>query len=147
MGKRRPSKFGTRLVRSSSKISPQFFYRDSHSFALVYDTTDRQSFFNLSYWLKQVKAHGAAESNLMLVASKCDLASKQEVTAEQGQKFADSRGMHFVEISARSNHNVDTLFEHLVSAILRRTDVNFLYAQPDLNVQTVSASNAIQDRT
>ena len=42
----------------------------------------------------------------MLVGNKCDLAVQRNVTEEEGQEFAKSIGVPFVETSSKSGTNI-----------------------------------------
>lgn len=47
----------------------------------------------------------------MLVGNKCDESETREVTVEEGEAEAKAWGCHFMETSAKTNHNVKELFQ------------------------------------
>ena len=58
--------------------------------------------------------------NILLVGNKNDLAPKREVTYEQGREFADSIGIKFIETSAKTAANVDSVFLTMCREIRER---------------------------
>lgn len=58
--------------------------------------------------------------NKLLVGNKSDLVSKRAVTFEQGQEFAKSMGIEFVETSAKNSTNVEKAFMVMATQIKQR---------------------------
>lgn len=52
---------------------------------------------------------------IMLVGNKCDENDTREVSAEEGDAEARRWGCHFMETSAKTNHNVKELFQELLN--------------------------------
>ena len=52
-----------------------------------------------------------------LVGNKCDLEKERVVTTAEGQEFADSIGVSFLETSAKTKINIDKVFEDLAGQI------------------------------
>ncbi|XP_060063030.1 uncharacterized protein LOC132543532 [Ylistrum balloti] len=93
------------------------FYRGSHGIMLVYDVTDMESFQHVESWIQEVVKYGGSENTLILVGNKSDLTSKRVVTYDMGKKFADKLGISFMETSAKSATNVESLFMTMASEI------------------------------
>lgn len=58
--------------------------------------------------------------NKILIGNKCDWEEKRAVSTEQGQALADELGIPFMEVSAKSNVNVEKAFFSLASDIKKR---------------------------
>jgi Ras-related protein Rab-1A len=58
--------------------------------------------------------------NKLLVGNKSDLTNKRAVSFEQGQEFAISMGIEFVETSAKNSTNVDKAFMVMATQIKQR---------------------------
>ena len=58
--------------------------------------------------------------NKILIGNKCDWEEKRAVSTEQGQALADELGIPFLEVSAKSNINVDQAFYSLAADIKKR---------------------------
>lgn len=58
--------------------------------------------------------------NKLLVGNKSDLTAKRAVSFEQGQEFAKSMGIEFVETSAKNSTNVEKAFMVMATQIKAR---------------------------
>ena len=58
--------------------------------------------------------------NKILIGNKCDWEEKRAVSTQEGQELADELGIPFLEVSAKSNINVDKAFFSLASDIKKR---------------------------
>ncbi|KAL5533194.1 hypothetical protein ACEPAF_4970 [Sanghuangporus sanghuang] len=101
---------GTESFRSITRS----YYRGAAGCLLVYDVTSRTSFENARTWLDDVREHADPNLTCILVGNKVDLvetgARPREVTAEQGEAWAQENGLLFVEASAKSGLNVEHAF-------------------------------------
>jgi Ras-related protein Rab-2A len=87
------------------------YYRGASGAILVYDVTRRESFTHLTSWLSDASEFGNPDMSVMLVGNKCDLDSRRTVSTEEGIKFAKDHNLLFLEVSAKTGHNVDSTFE------------------------------------
>lgn len=80
------------------------YYNGTDGAVLVYDVTNRQSFENVTLWLKELHAHISAQLlGCILVGNKTDLGPARQVNTEEGQSLAEKQGFLFVEISAKES--------------------------------------------
>ena len=56
----------------------------------------------------------------ILVGNKSDLNDKRQVSKERGKQLADSYGIPFLETSAKSNENIDKLFNDSTRAFIEK---------------------------
>ena len=79
--------------------------------------TDRQTFREIDYWVKEVKAERDEAVVMLLAGNKTDLrgscTSEKLVTPSEGVKKAAEIGATFMEISAKTGYNVQQLFRTL----------------------------------
>ncbi|KAJ5076765.1 ras di-ras and rheb family members of small gtpase superfamily [Anaeramoeba ignava] len=61
----------------------------------------------------------------ILVANKKDLENERKIPFKQGQDLAYQYGMHFTEVSTKTNENIDSLFEKAALEVLRTN--NYLF--------------------
>ncbi|KAF7846392.1 hypothetical protein BT93_L4468 [Corymbia citriodora subsp. variegata] len=94
------------------------YYRGAMGILLVYDVTDRKSFTNIKTWFSNVEQHASEGVNKILIGNKCDM--KREVETSEGQALADELGVPFMEVSAKSNINIEQAFTSLASDIKKR---------------------------
>ncbi|KAJ3129341.1 Ras- protein Rab-4A, partial [Nowakowskiella sp. JEL0407] len=104
---------GQESFRSISRA----YYRGAIGCLLVYDITRRETFNHLVSWLEDVKQHGNEEIKIALVANKCDLVSRRQVSREEGETFARRNNLLYLETSAKTGDNVDGAFETLASHV------------------------------
>ncbi|KAF1987204.1 GTP-binding protein-like protein [Aulographum hederae CBS 113979] len=96
------------------------YYRGAMGILLVYDVTDAKSFENIRTWFSNVEQHATEGVNKILIGNKCDWDEKRAVSTEQGQALADELGVPFMEVSAKTNHNINEAFFSLAADIKRR---------------------------
>ncbi|NWX57912.1 RAB17 protein, partial [Promerops cafer] len=101
------------------------YYRDAHAALLVYDITKKETLGRAKMWLEELeKRFLPNEIVIVLVGNKTDLAAEREVTTEEGKEFAQTKGLLFMETSAKSNHQVNDVFMAIVQELLRREKEN-----------------------
>ncbi|NWV61084.1 RAB17 protein, partial [Malurus elegans] len=97
------------------------YYRDAHTALLVYDIANKQTFSRAKVWLEELeKRFLPDEVVIALVGNKTDLGAEREVTTEDGEEFARTKGLLFMETSAKSNYQVNDVFMAVVHELLRR---------------------------
>ena len=86
----------------------------------VYDVTRPESFAHLSQWLNEIEMYAPNGGKVvkLLVGNKCDLVNDRAVSTREGEAWARSKGMLFLEASAKSDENVKAAFEEVVAKIL-----------------------------
>ena len=99
---------GQELYRSIAKN----FYLNASIGILVYDVRVRESFEALKdYWHEQLLSTGEENLVLAVAGNKCDLFQEEQVSEEEGRKFADSINAIFYLTSCKESIGVDELFE------------------------------------
>ncbi|KAL9116592.1 MAG: hypothetical protein Q9187_006884, partial [Circinaria calcarea] len=71
-------------------------------------------------WFSNVEQHATEGVNKILIGNKCDWEEKRAVSTERGQQLADELGIRFLEVSAKSNINVEKAFYSLAGDIKKR---------------------------
>ncbi|XP_051478693.1 ras-related protein Rab-17 isoform X1 [Apus apus] len=97
------------------------YFRGAHAALLVYDITDEETLSRAKLWLRDLEKEFLPDEIVMaLVGNKIDLAAEREVTTEEGEEFARTKGLLFMETSAKSNHQVKDVFMAMAQELLRR---------------------------
>ena len=108
---------GQEKFRALSKL----FFKDTEIVALVYSITDRNTFDDLKYWLNSFKETIGEEVIIGVMGNKSDLFLEQEVTEEEGEKFANENGGFFEMVSAKENkQGLDKYITKLVTECLKK---------------------------
>lgn len=95
-------------------------YRRAMGIMVVYDVTDEKSYTNLTKWINNIAENASKNVVKILVANKCDLEEKRQVSRGRGQSLADELEISYVEVSALSNSNIEEAFTGLSRDILKR---------------------------
>ena len=93
--------------------------KNSDAVILVYAINDLLSFKALDQWLSKLnETVDITKKPIIIVGNKCDVPDEErKVTYEEGKNYAESKGYHFYETSAKTGHNIkeafDDMFEQL----------------------------------
>ena len=99
------------------------YFTATNGIMLVYDITNRQSFIDLEYWMKEISDRYNFSDlydspSIMLVGCKTDLQRKRVVTETETMEFATKHGIDIVlECSSKSGENIDKIFELIAERI------------------------------
>lgn len=96
------------------------YYRGAMGILLVYDVTDRKSYDNIRTWFSNVEQHASEGVNKILIGNKCDWEEKRAVSTQEGKDLAEELEIPFLEVSAKSNINIEKAFYSLASDIKKR---------------------------
>jgi small GTP-binding protein len=100
------------------------YYRGAHGALLVYDITRMESLNNIPKWIGDLVDTIGTSVPTILVGNKCDLDDLRVVTFEQGKLLADELSaqykseIHFYEASAKTNLNLEEIFQKLGTMML-----------------------------
>ena len=93
--------------------------KNSDAVILVYAINDLLSFKALDQWLSKLnETVDITKKPIIIVGNKCDIEdSQRQISIEEGKNYAESKGYHFYETSAKTGHNIkeafDDMFEQL----------------------------------
>lgn len=106
------------------------YYRGATGVILAYDVTKPETFAAVEQWLVEVDLHTTHRDVVkMLVGNKTDLRGRR-VSSEQGEAFARTHGMLFVETSCKTGDGVRRAIEELALKILETPSLLELAAAP-----------------
>lgn len=87
------------------------FYRRANCALLVFDVTNKESFTNCDFWIREIKMNSKEDVVIYLVGNKFDM-DQSEVNQWEAIEYASKHGISgYIETSAKSGHNIDYLFE------------------------------------
>lgn len=96
------------------------YYRGSHIIILCYDTTDRNTFLNLTTWLNEISKYASNNVNIIICGTKNDIEEKRQVSYEEAKTFANIKGYVFYETSSKENINIDEMFINSSKILLNK---------------------------
>ena len=93
----------------------------AEGFVVVYSIDDRESFESLKDKDERVVKNKSDDVySVIIVGNKCDLEDKRKVTKEEGESYAKSKGVDFMEVSALKTINVKETFVKLAHNLLEK---------------------------
>ena len=95
------------------------FYKQSHGMMICFDITKRKTFESVRRWFLAVNNNCEADTAVILIGTKCDLADERVVSTEEAQQLAAESGMTYFETSARENINVNEAFSELIDLVYK----------------------------
>ena len=87
---------------------------------LVFDLTNRESFNELTWWLDIIKSRSPPNISLALAGNKSDLIDSREISRAEAEEFAQQHNMIYLETSAETGENIETIFQRLAQRILQQ---------------------------
>jgi len=107
------------------------YYRNCSGCIIMYDLTCRRTFENVLAWLEDSKsAIDQKDIVFMLVGHKVDLESQREVYTAEGESFAQTHNMLFIETSAKILCNVEETFVRIANEIYKRLEDGKVIQKP-----------------
>ena len=76
----------------------------SHAVGILFDLTNRMTFNNVIYWLKDIKE--IKDCPIALFGCKSDLKEERKIGKEEGEKIAKDNNIFYFETSAKENINI-----------------------------------------
>ena len=101
---------GQEKFRSLTKI----FIKDSKIVIFVYDITNKKSFEELEYWYKTIKDVLGESAVLGIAGNKQDLFTQEQVSEEEAEKYAESKGIPLKLTSAKNPLTFNLFLEELL---------------------------------
>ena len=92
-------------------------YRGANGVLFVYDITNRQSFNSVKKWIKETESFDEDIKGIIL-GNKIDLEDERKVDKDELEEFGKERQMKVMEISAKSNINVNECFDLIIEELL-----------------------------
>ena len=103
------------------------YYKDAHGTILVYDVTDRETFVNLVYWMKEVERHCKESVQKVVLGNKSDLEKEDwQISEQEAGNFAERKKSLFGVVSAKEDKDkqVTQIMELMIKKILQENQKN-----------------------
>ena len=103
---------------------PKKYYSKADGIILIYDTTKDDTFDNIALWTKDID-EGVDDDNILkmyLVGNKIDLIGEKVISADNGRKVANEKGMKFVEVSCKWNLNINEVIYDILIDIYKENN-------------------------
>jgi len=98
------------------------YYKGAVGALLVYDISRKETFTHAVKWLEEVRNNSSKQIVVILIGNKKDLENKRQVSFEEGESFAKENGLMFLEVSAKTAHNIEEAFSLSAKQILNNIE-------------------------
>ena len=94
------------------------YLTDSRAGIIVFDITNQESFDHVKKWYDIIKRVALPNIILILIGNKVDLNTSRIISTEQALELAKELGIYYMETSAKTNANIDDVFEWIALQII-----------------------------
>ncbi|EDR30172.1 hypothetical protein, conserved [Entamoeba dispar SAW760] len=99
--------------KQQDSMMSRSYYEGCNVVIVVFDISDRTTYESVKGWLKDVGYYAPKDIIKYLVGNKTDLAANRIVSSQEAEDLAKREGFEYIETSAKSNNNVDELFQQI----------------------------------
>lgn len=96
----------------------QMYFKGTDIAILTYDITQKNTFEKLSVWDEALANNGITGKQVIIVGNKSDLEEKREVSPDEGNEYAEGKGRSFIEVSAKTQENIEPLKKQIAEAFV-----------------------------
>jgi len=92
------------------------YYRGSSAAIIVYDITQKDSFYGAKSWINEVKKR-ASHCKIILVGNKKDLEKNRDINLSEVEDLVSSNSIEHLLVSAKTGENINNIFEVICSLL------------------------------
>ena len=92
------------------------YYKNARAAVVVFDVTSSSSFERAQKWMTELFEKATPGIVIALCGNKIDLENRQ-VSKEEAEEYANKVGCLYMEVSAKTNENIDELFNQIGSRL------------------------------
>jgi len=98
------------------------YFRGAIGALLTFDITSRESFDAIHGFVEETTTSASSNLVIILIGNKSDLASERQVSKEEAETYAKRLGLIYIEVSAKTGHNVNLAFDMVTEKVLEKID-------------------------
>ena len=122
----------------------KMFYKDAYIVLFIYDITDKSSFEDLkNIWYDEVTKSGEKRPIFAVVGNKNDMYLNEEVSEDEGRKYAGDIDAIFTLVSAKTGDCINSLFENVLKKYLKPDFVSKINEENSKNKDSKRIENII----
>ena len=115
---------------------PTSFYKNADGLILMYDCTRKETMANIDKWWTKINENCDTSSmTIIIVCNKIDLENARQVTPDEAEEYAYSKGRKFFESSAKNGENVTDIYKYLADHIYSKRENSNSFREPTLLVR------------
>lgn len=93
------------------------YYRGAHVAIVVFDVTNLQSYERAQKWVTELLEKANSGIVIALCGNKVDLDESRKINSEEVENYAKQIGSFYMDVSAKTNLNIDKLFEEVANKL------------------------------
>ena len=97
------------------------FYKGCQAVLLVFDLTDKETFFKIKNWLNNINEKAGNSVFIVLLGNKCDLKNKEDVeivSLEEIDAMIQDTDIKYFPTSAKEDINIQEAFYYVAKAVV-----------------------------
>lgn len=87
----------------------------------MFDVTNRHSFDNLEFWLKELNRYCTSPSHVVVVANKIDIKAKRVIQSDEATKWAAGKKVKYYETSAFNGEGITRMFAEVLQEVMTKS--------------------------
>lgn len=115
-------------------MTPMYF-RGANVAIVMYSIVDQESFESIDSWIDSLRENADPDVIIFLVGNKADLEEDRKIEFDQAQAKADEIKAVFMEVSAKTGYQIDTLFTEATKAFLNKNAMLITDAAPTVSIR------------
>lgn len=123
------------------------YYKGVVGIILVYDVSNRKSFYKIEFWLNEIKKNKRHDEdvNILILGNKTDKINRA-VSFEEGREKAEKNNCLFFETSAKKNENIGEIKKEFCKIIFDNYDATEGHSGVKLPVEFTFVKKNDNDR-
>ena len=102
------------------------YFHGCNGFILVYDITNKKSFDQLKGWMNDAKEKMDEGCKMIVVGNKKDCEDERAIGEDVLKEFGEKNNVATMEVSAKTNEGIDSIFNTMVEELLKTKDVGIV---------------------
>lgn len=95
------------------------YFRSTHGFMFVYDIAVKESYQTIQSWIDLAFSNSKTCGINFLVGNKSDMEEDRKISKDDAEEFARQKNLIFFEASAKTNDNVEKIFEYFTYKLIK----------------------------
>ena len=109
------------------------YLKNADCIIIVYDITNKESFYSLNHWLKSAKDNTVEETIFIICGNKIDLKEKRTITNEEINEYIKKNNLIYVECCAKNGDGIKELFNTIAQNLGESNFAKSEYINIDFN--------------
>jgi len=124
------------------RILTNLYYKHADAIILAFDVCSNNPLRSVKFFLDDVNSN-TQNKKIVLVGLKIDMENERNITYQEAKEFADINNIFYIEASAKTNQNVEMVFEFIINSIIEENKLFAKYESISLEQKKRTISDKI----